>query len=185
MAYRLANRGNIVKVTVWSEGLQKLNKKPNSSWVGRWISVTGLIDPPYHSARHRYTHLSLTVTENGQIQRISVQEAQYRLGTRKQQSGSKNQDVVERIRRGLPIGRPTTPRRRQQAPGTVASRSPGMTNKQILESIKQGSAASGTEPRPVTHHSQRPPQPLKTGSSFPVWLWFVAILIVLYFLLGG
>ena len=176
-------RGNIVKVTVWSEGLIKLSEKPNSSWVGRWISVTGLMDPPYHSKRHRYSHLSVTVTENGQIQHISEQEAQYRLGAKQKQTASSNQDVMKRIVRGSPISRPTARRRRQQAVGTSVSPSPGMTNKQILETIKQGSAAPETQPRPTAQYHQQRPQPQKSRSSFRGWLWFGVILIVLYFLL--
>jgi len=36
-----------VKITIWSEGLGNMSTRPNDSWVGQWISVTGLIDPPY------------------------------------------------------------------------------------------------------------------------------------------
>src|SRR5262249_36568408 len=56
---------NIVKISIWSEGLEKLTEKPSKSWIGRWVSVTGLIDPPFTSRRYGYTHLSITVQEAG------------------------------------------------------------------------------------------------------------------------
>src|SRR5262249_12457148 len=73
-------RGNIVKISIWSEGLAKLKDKPSKSWVGRWISVTGLMDPPYSSKRYHYTHFAVTVQEDGQIKVLDEKQARFRLG---------------------------------------------------------------------------------------------------------
>ena len=37
-------RGNIVEISIWSEGLAKLKEQPSNAWIGRWVSVTGLMD---------------------------------------------------------------------------------------------------------------------------------------------
>ena len=74
-------RGNIVKISIWSEGLAKLKERPSNAWVGRWVSVTGLIDVPIESKRQRYKHLSVTVQEEGQIQEIDEAEAGFRLAS--------------------------------------------------------------------------------------------------------
>ena len=74
-------RGSIVKISIWSEGLAKLKEAPSNSWVGKWVSVTGLIDPPYISRRFAYTHLSITVQEDGQIQQLEEGQARFRLGS--------------------------------------------------------------------------------------------------------
>src|SRR5207253_5279541 len=42
-------RGNIVKISIWSDGLAKLKERPSNAWIGRWVSVTGLMDVPYES----------------------------------------------------------------------------------------------------------------------------------------
>jgi hypothetical protein len=38
-------RWRIVKISIWSESLEKQKDKPTKSWVRRWVSVTGLLDP--------------------------------------------------------------------------------------------------------------------------------------------
>jgi len=72
-------RGNIVKISIWSEGLAKLKEQPSNAWIGRWVSVTGLMDVPYETKR--YKHLSITVQEDGQIQQIDEAQAGFRLAS--------------------------------------------------------------------------------------------------------
>jgi hypothetical protein len=74
-------RGNIVKISIWSEGLAKLKEQPSNAWIGRWVSVTGLIDVPYESKRQGTKHLSITVQEDGQIQQLDEAEAGFRLAS--------------------------------------------------------------------------------------------------------
>jgi hypothetical protein len=74
-------RGNIVKISIWSEGLAKLKERPSKAWIGRWVSVTGLMDVPYESKRHGYRHLSITVQEDGQIQHLDETDAGFRLAS--------------------------------------------------------------------------------------------------------
>ncbi len=121
--------GNIVKVNIWSTGLAKMRQRPDSSWVGRWISVTGLMDPPYSSRRYHYTHLSVTVEEPSQIHLIEENEAIRRL----ESVGVKRKPVSNTHRK---------PRATTVSPGTgpatahQVSTAGCSTNKQILERIR-------------------------------------------------
>ncbi|KAG0165061.1 hypothetical protein DFQ30_009016 [Apophysomyces sp. BC1015] len=72
-------RGKCVKLAIWHEVLAKMRNKPNDSWEGRWISVKGPINSPYSSAKHGYTHLSITVSSPSLIRQITPEEARYRL----------------------------------------------------------------------------------------------------------
>ncbi len=76
-------RKKILKIAIWSEGLANLSEEhhPQNFWIGRWISVTGLLDPPYSNPRFGYTHLSVTVTESNQMRLIDEQEAKWRLAS--------------------------------------------------------------------------------------------------------
>src|SRR5262249_56162209 len=74
-------RGNVVKISIWSEGLAKLKEQPSNAWVGRWVSVTGLIDVPVENKRRRYKHLGITVHDQAQIQEIDEAEAGFRLAS--------------------------------------------------------------------------------------------------------
>jgi hypothetical protein len=76
-----SGRGNIVKISIWSEGLAKLKEQPSTAWVGRWVSVTGLIDVPYENKRYGHKHLSITVQDDGQIQQLSETEAGFRMAS--------------------------------------------------------------------------------------------------------
>lgn len=72
-------RGEIVKISIWSEGLEALSKKPDQSWVGKWISAIGLMEPPYRNNRFKYSHLSISITQANQIHIISEEESKFRL----------------------------------------------------------------------------------------------------------
>jgi hypothetical protein len=70
-------KGEIVKISIWSEGLSIISDKPDDSWVGNWISVSGLLEPPYTGKG--YTHLSVNITQNNQMHIITEKNAEYRL----------------------------------------------------------------------------------------------------------
>ena len=75
-------RGNIVKLTIWSEGLAQLRELPDDSWIGLWVSVVGLVDAPY-SGKHygfQYTHVGVTIESPQQVNVIAEREAKFRLG---------------------------------------------------------------------------------------------------------
>ncbi|HGW8066192.1 TPA: hypothetical protein ACNRJ0_005424 [Escherichia coli] len=72
-------RGESFKINIWKDGLDALSHEPDNSWVGKYISVKGLIEPIYHNKRHKYSCISITVTKNDQMTIISEIEAQRRL----------------------------------------------------------------------------------------------------------
>ena len=71
-------RGNIVKISIWSDGLARLKEQPSAKWIGRWVSITGLMD--VHETQ-RYKHLSITVQDDGQIQWLDDVQAGFRLAS--------------------------------------------------------------------------------------------------------
>ncbi len=73
-------RSDCFKLTIWSEGLDSFAVKPSDSWIGRWVSVVGLVDEPYYSDRYDTTQVSITILDSSQLRFISEEEAQYRLG---------------------------------------------------------------------------------------------------------
>ncbi|XQA66834.1 protein kinase family protein [Xanthomonas sacchari] len=71
-------RGRAVKLAIWVDGIDAIKPHvPDASWVGRWVSVAGLVDPPY--SRRGYTHLSITITAPGQLQQLPEKDAKFRL----------------------------------------------------------------------------------------------------------
>ena len=96
-------RGNIFKISIWSEGISALPSKPDASWIGKWISVIGLMEPPYVSGKYKYSHISITVTAIGQMTVLSETDARWRLAGPSDSrqtltSTSSNQEALERIK---------------------------------------------------------------------------------------
>jgi serine/threonine protein kinase len=90
-----------VKVTIWSDGLRNMNTHPTEAWKGRWISVTGLVQPPFEGKHYGkpYRNIIVTVTSDNQIVQISEKEAKFRLrqGPRaRSASGSLKTEVTPR-----------------------------------------------------------------------------------------
>ena len=148
-------RGQIFKIAIWSEALSAISKKPDVSWVGKWVSVVGLIEPPYKSRRYKYSHLSINVTANGQMTVISETEANWRL----EFDFFEDANARNRQQRcsGQYQGRPTS-----GAIGQAPS-APSPSNKDVLDKIRgtQGArSAASSYQQPLTPPSyQRPPTP--------------------------
>ena len=177
-----------VKITIWSEGLGNLNTRPTASWVGRWISVTGLIDPPYEGKHYGrpYKNVGIAVVADNQIVQISEQDAKFRLGR-----GAPTRRPVEK--RTVPvsnadilagIGSGSTSPTRVQTPWQVSSpplATPPIQptaktrNEQILRTI-QPTPTRSSGPAP-SHY--RPPPPAEGG-----WLSRFGIYIVIFVILG-
>ncbi|WP_273777991.1 protein kinase family protein [Acinetobacter sp. GSS19] len=97
-------KGNIFKITIWSEGLDIIANKPNHTWIGKWVSVKGLMEAPFKSKKHKYSHISITLTKKGQLFQIDELEAKKRLISKSlpqnNNSGSikiSNRDILTQI----------------------------------------------------------------------------------------
>ncbi len=72
-------RKDIVKIIIWPNELKKFKSMPDQSWIGKWISVTGLMEPPFSHPRNKYTHLFVNLADSLQLHIIPEDEALYRL----------------------------------------------------------------------------------------------------------
>lgn len=97
-------KGNIFKITIWSEGLGLLTSKPDNSWIGKWVSIKGLMESPYKNKKYNYSHISITLSKKGQIfiineveakKRLSVPQSSNRLNT--SSSRISNKDILSKI----------------------------------------------------------------------------------------
>jgi hypothetical protein len=130
--------GKIFKIAIWSEGLAIMSKAPDASWIGKWISVVGLMEPPYTSRRYSYSHLSINVTANGQMTLISEPEAKRRLGlasSRAPAPATTNGAVLDRITE-----------RATSTPPVRAPITPSSLNKTVLDDIRRTRTAPSATP---------------------------------------
>lgn len=152
-------QGSIFKVSIWSDGLAHVKAKPDASWVGKWVSVVGLMEPPFVNKKFRYSHLSITVGAAGTLTPITEQEAQWRLAGAGKAAGAftaattSNQQTLDKIKSvSGPAPSPAGPRVSSPAPSS---------NAQVLQKIRASSAPSApTQPpgSPGRHTYQPPPQ---------------------------
>jgi len=176
-------RGDIVKLTIWSEGLTNMSKAPDTAWVGRWVSVTGLVDPPYrgHHYGYKYTHVGITLTGDGQVQFISEDEAQYRLGRKQQSAASSNQDVLHKLtgKQNGATSSKTAPHSFPRIHVPSASKNSSTSNQNILNAIRSSQSAPTTKSGAPTKTPAVQAQQKKTGS-VPWWVWTIGIFLLLW-----
>lgn len=150
-------QGQIFKISIWSEGLAAISNKPDASWVGKWISVVGLMEPPYASRKYKYSHLSINVTANGQMNVITEADAKFRLlpAQKTSTAPSSNKEALDRIK-----GK-TLPSQPMPAPGRAPPPSP---NKSVLDNIHR--AQGGAQTRPAQTSSRPQPQTPSVRSTY-------------------
>ncbi|MDP2243603.1 protein kinase family protein [Pseudomonas sp.] len=164
-------RGRIFKISIWSEGLDALRPQPDTTWVGKWISVVGLMEPPFVSNKYKYSHLSITVTTAGQLNIITEENARWRLSGSRDASVapsiSLNRETLERI-----TGRPS----QAATPAPPALRA--SSNKDILDKIRATTQPPQTQTtmpqptrRPTQPHYVRPQPPQKKGVVTKIFEW--------------
>lgn len=72
-------KGKAVKIALWSNALRGATDIPTDAWVGRWVSIRGLVEPVYFGKRHSYEHITIEAKAVTQITTLTEQEAKYRL----------------------------------------------------------------------------------------------------------
>jgi hypothetical protein len=193
---------DIVRVTIWSEGLAKLTSHrmtPDSSWRDQWVSVTGLVDSKYKYPKKGNTHVGITIRDTTQIRKISEVEARRRLqgGTETPEMGvskgaSRNTAVLKSIGRAIEPSLPT------QSPPTHAPAqtigNPVSRNSEILRKLNAPGPGEAAQPRTTplaTPHSTIPSTPSRVQRSsaskqpsfkIPIWVWYLVVVFVFYLL---
>jgi hypothetical protein len=201
-----------VKITIWSEGISNMNTRPTGAWVGNWISVTGLVEPPYNGSHYGrpYRNVGVTVVSDNEILQISMQEGKFRLGqgpspvaksttqSKTETAKPKNKDIMEQIRKGNGSGAgpsaPITPPLSTKQPTQPMRTGSQSRNQTILQTIKTTTAATTTAPTTTPspasttfHRASPPPAPSSSGwlSRVLPWVWAVGGLLLLMMLARG
>lgn len=145
-------KGMIFKVSIWSEGLAAISKKPDASWVGKWVSVIGLMEPPYVNRKYHYSHLSINVTANGQVTVITEAEAKFRLASANSVKGisavHSNREALDKIK-GRASSVPSI--------GT-SSQVTSSPNQSVLNNIRKAQGKTQVSSQQVHQPKTKPPE---------------------------
>lgn len=171
-------RGQIFKVAIWPQAMSILKNHPDKSWEGKWLTITGLMEPPYSNSKFGYTHLSISISANGQMALISEAEARRRLagpGAGARAPIASNQDALARIK-GQTTPTRTAPSPRSFAPAPPPVVPPMSPNEAILAKIRATAPPAPTVQQPAARrvssvqstgqprYTQRPPMQSSSGS---------------------
>lgn len=162
-------RGNIVKISIWSDGLAKLKDQPSAAWVGRWVSVTGLMD--VHETK-RYKHLSITVQEEGQIQWLDEAQAGFRLASIAMAPPPRDRGLTGAASSARPVA--ASPAAAAK-PKTLRPRSQG-TARGNKRAGRQQPIPAANVAVPAQQASQSPRRFL---AAIPLWMWVIGTIIIL------
>lgn len=78
-----------VSLRIWPEALPSIDDAARDPWVGQWVSAIGLVEPVASEPEvaQRRKHVSISITEQSQLQRLPEVEAQHRLDSQIEWSG--------------------------------------------------------------------------------------------------
>jgi len=163
-------RGNIVKISIWSDGLARLKEQPSAKWIGRWVSVTGLMDVPYETKL--YKHLSITVQDEGQIQWLNDAQAGFRLASIAMAPPPRDRGLTGAASSGSPVA--ASPAAAAK-PKTLRPRSQG-TARGHKRAGRQQSIPATAVAVPAQQGIQSPRRLL---AAIPQWMWAIGTIIAL------
>jgi hypothetical protein len=178
-----------VKITIWSEGLSAMDAHPDDSWIGRWLSVTGLVEPPYEGAHYGkpYFSVGVTLTSDSQLVQIGTEEAGFRLGLAGKKAVSPkratptNSTLVQSLSKG---GRARTLPRGRAAP--TATPQPLSANAALVASLNPAASttAKATAKTPsISTSATMPVASARASGGWANWFgWMVVIGFVLFLL---
>jgi hypothetical protein len=180
-------KGLAVKIAIWSDAFAAAGELPTATWVGRWVSMTAMVDAPFVNTTKKgvsYTHISLTLTQRGQMQMLTAEEAAFRLkgGPAPQRPTAPvrgaNSDVVEQM-----TGRNSRPQVARPAPAPAPAGPPPSSNQTVINRMRANRLAPASSSPPAQQRppaaassGYRPAAPPKSGSK--VWPWIIGTFIV-------
>ena len=143
-------RGKAVKISIWSDYLAKVGNVDFKKLKGKYISVIGLMQPPYVNPRFNYSHLSISLDTT--VNEIDENEARYRLNYEKgpipsAQKAKSNKEKFDGMKGSAGAGFSQTQGQTFRQASHSASQSASSTgkarsNRDILNNIRNGARSS-------------------------------------------
>lgn len=171
-------KGKAVKIALWSTALKGAKEVPTEEWVGRWVTIKGLVEPVYRSKKYGYEHLTINAAAVTQIIALTEQEAKYRLApagapvqthasTATMASSKSNLAALQALMTNSPkggtTGRPTIPRPVNNTANPAPPQQTLSANQLALQRMRQQGAAQSAQPNvpnratsPTTQARQSP-----------------------------
>lgn len=180
-------RRNGVKINIWNNAIENGGIVPNESWIGKWVTIKGLVEPPFLSPRVNASHIAITANSLSQITKLTEDEAKYRLGESKKtannifvegNSGS-NADLLKNLMgakpsSGVRVHRVITPIKplpnsssttQNYATSSLQnSATPKSSNQLALEALRNSNNKSSGVSNSSLSHRQIPSRPSQTPS---------------------
>lgn len=191
-----------VSIVIWSDAFAVVDELPTDAWVGRWLSMTAFVGPPYPGKTKKgvsYTNIALSLDQRGQMQVLTEEDAAFRLKggpapqTPPGPARGTNADVLDRMagRNGRPQIHVVPPAPR---PAPAPPPAPLSSNQAVIDRMRRATAAP---PSPAAARRSPAPAPSSTRAPAPAssgyrpvpprkdtnWAVWAAVLIVAFFVL--
>ena len=177
-----ASSGEVVKISILSKGLSKLVEQPGSKLIGRWASVTGLIEPSQGSRGRNRAQLNITIEQGDQMALLTEAEAQFRLASIGRPPPSRNRTIVKAVvaTTEAPIEKSASPNRNivgRYTPNAVLPFPDSSTGTAHPDRSFRRLSSSGAPPviLPALHAPPRhmPPK-ASNANAVARWMWISA-----------
>lgn len=183
--------GQCVKLNIWSEALGKGGVRPTGAWVGKWVTIKGLVEPIYRNPNFKYEHIAITVANLSQLVQLTEAEATYRLTARQvtraiSHATRSNRELLSEM--GAAGGTKAKASSSRQVLG--AAKQGLSTNQQLLNTVRQHPRQAVPSPSGSTRHQpigrrnttggpgqkSHSPSKSKNSNGIPWWVWLIGLL---------
>ena len=132
-----------VKINIWNNAIENGGVLPDESWIGKWVTIKGLVEPPFTSPKVMAAHIAITANALSQITKLTEDEAKYRLGEVTQNlvsesSNGSNADLLKNLMNVTPKN--TSPKNNLVATRVKLTPTSSTTNTQTSVGIAMQSA---------------------------------------------
>lgn len=147
-----------VKINIWNNAIENGGVLPNESWIGKWVTIKGLVEPPFTSPKVMAAHIAITANALSQITKLTEDEAKYRLGEVNQNlvsesSYGSNADLLKNLMNVTPKN--TSPKNNLLATRVKLTPTSSTTNTQTSVGIAMQSAVQNKTSNQIALESLR------------------------------
>lgn len=119
----------LFRIAIWNQVLMQMQERPSDQWIGRLVSISGLVDPVYnYSFKGKlYPRLSITLKDESKLRFINVRTPKT---PKPSQPTMPTQEPKAYQTNGVP--------QKQQSATVLPTRSNQPSNADILKNLKHG-----------------------------------------------
>lgn len=173
-----ADTQDLVCLKIWPDALAGLMEIPDPTWVGHWLSAVGLVEPVHSEGIgvRRRKDVSISVTDQSQLHRLTEAEARHRLRGRRQPAdvnpGSMADVITDRVVTDVVSAPSPTVIEASLPPPATATDAVLPPSSTVTDDSSPPPSTAAPNATPSRSHVRNPLRSVSRG-----WWWICAVMV--------